>query len=49
MKVDTARPNSALNEQIYKLKMISNKLKMAYNGMDVEWIDHGKLFIKFTH
>ncbi|KAL1140381.1 hypothetical protein AAG570_000313 [Ranatra chinensis] len=37
--VDINRPNSLVNEQIFALKTITNKLKNAYNGMDVEWID----------
>ncbi|XP_054270695.1 glypican-4 [Macrosteles quadrilineatus] len=37
--VDVSRPNSLLNEQIFALKTITSKLKNAYNGMDVEWID----------
>lgn len=40
--VDVSRPNSLLNEQIFALKTITSKLKNAYNGMDVEWIDIGK-------
>lgn len=42
--VDVSRPNSLLNEQIFALKTITSKLKNAYNGMDVEWIDIGKCF-----
>ncbi|ELU17458.1 hypothetical protein CAPTEDRAFT_32704, partial [Capitella teleta] len=37
--VDIRRPNSVLNQQILQLKLITNKLKNAYNGMDVDWID----------
>ncbi|KAF6204414.1 hypothetical protein GE061_002755 [Apolygus lucorum] len=37
--VDIARPNSLVNEQIYALKTITSKLKTAYMGHDVEWID----------
>uniref|UniRef100_A0A1B6FAD6 Glypican n=1 Tax=Cuerna arida TaxID=1464854 RepID=A0A1B6FAD6_9HEMI len=37
--VDVSRQNSLLNEQIFALKTITSKLKNAYNGMDVEWID----------
>lgn len=40
--VDINRQNSVLNEQMYALKAISNKLMNAYQGMDVEWIDYGK-------
>jgi hypothetical protein len=28
---------------MYALKIITNKLKNAYNGLDVEWIDIGEL------
>lgn len=37
--VDIHRPNAVLNQQILQLKIISNKLKNAYNGLDVDWID----------
>ncbi|EEB14597.1 Glypican-6 precursor, putative [Pediculus humanus corporis] len=37
--VDTTKPKSILNEQIYSLKILTSKLKNAYNGMDVDWID----------
>ncbi|XP_069678727.1 uncharacterized protein dlp [Periplaneta americana] len=37
--VDVNRPSSLLNEQMYALKTITSKLKNAYNGLDVEWID----------
>ncbi|XP_044735843.1 glypican-4 [Chrysoperla carnea] len=40
IQIDTSKPNSVLNGQMFKLKMIVNKLKMAFNGMDVEWMDH---------
>ena len=40
--VDINRPNSLVNEQIFALKTIISKLKIAHNGMDVEWIDIGK-------
>lgn len=39
--VDVTRPKSILKEQIYNLKIVSGKLKNAYNGLDVEWIDIG--------
>ena len=34
-----ARPNSLVNEQIFSLRLMTNKLENAYNGMDVEWDD----------
>lgn len=37
--VDISQPNSLVNEQIFALKTMNNKLRSAYNGMDVEWID----------
>ncbi|XP_039274874.1 glypican-4-like, partial [Nilaparvata lugens] len=37
--VDVSRPSSLLNEQIYALKTINNKLKNAHMGVDVDWID----------
>uniref|UniRef100_A0A224XLT2 Putative heparin sulfate cell surface proteoglycan n=1 Tax=Panstrongylus lignarius TaxID=156445 RepID=A0A224XLT2_9HEMI len=42
--VDINRPNSLVNEQIYALKTITSKLKSAYKGMDVEWIDTEEMF-----
>ncbi|XP_046392799.1 glypican-6 [Ischnura elegans] len=38
--VDVDRPSSFINEQLYALKLITAKLKNAYNGHDVEWIDY---------
>lgn len=35
--LDASRPNSLVNEQIFSLRLITNKLENAYNGMDVEW------------
>lgn len=43
--VDVSRPNSLLNEQVYALKTITSKLRNAYNGMDVEWIDMGEYIV----
>ena len=40
--VDVQRPNSLLNQQLLQLKLITNKLKNAYNGLDVDWIDSGQ-------
>ncbi|KAK6633201.1 hypothetical protein RUM44_003802 [Polyplax serrata] len=37
--VDTTRPKSILNEQIYNLRILTNKLNNAYDGLDVDWID----------
>ncbi|XP_014246357.1 glypican-6 [Cimex lectularius] len=42
--VDIHQPNSLVNEQIYALNAIANKLKTAYMGMDVEWIDTEETF-----
>jgi len=41
--VDVNRPSTLLNEQMFALKTITSKLKNAYNGLDVEWIDIGEL------
>lgn len=35
--VDLARPSSLLNEQVFALKALTNLLKNAYQGLDVEW------------
>lgn len=35
--LDASRPNTLVNEQIFSLRLITNKLENAYNGMDVEW------------
>jgi len=35
--LDAGRPNTVVNEQIFSLRLITNKLENAYNGMDVEW------------
>lgn len=35
--LDASRPNILVNDQIFTLRLITNKLENAYNGMDVEW------------
>ena len=35
--VDTSRPDVDINEQIFALKLATNKLENAYNGHSVEW------------
>ena len=35
--VDTSRPDTEINEQIFSLKLASNKLENAYNGHSVDW------------
>lgn len=35
--LDASRPNTLVNDQIFTLRLITNKLENAYNGMDVEW------------
>ncbi len=40
--VDVRKPNVVVNQQILQLKLITNKLKNAYSGLDVDWIDTGK-------
>lgn len=35
--LDGSRPNTLVNDQIFTLRLITNKLENAYNGMDVEW------------
>nr|CAH0102266.1 unnamed protein product [Daphnia galeata] len=37
--LDASRPNTLVNDQIFTLRLITNKLENAYNGMDVEWDD----------
>ena len=37
VEVDTSRPDTEVNEQIFSLKLASNKLENAYNGHSVEW------------
>merc|ERR1719273_841952 len=35
--VDTSRPDVDINEQIFALKLVTNKLETAYNGHSGEW------------
>ena len=37
MEVDISRPDVQINEQIFALKLATNKLDAAYNGHTVEW------------
>ena len=41
VEVDIRRPSSLINQQILQLKLITNKLDNAYNGLDVDWVDTG--------
>ena len=41
--VDVRKPSSVINQQILQLKLITNKLASAYRGIDVDWIDTGKM------
>ena len=45
VEVDIRRPSSLINQQILQLKLITNKLDNAYNGMDVDWVDTGKSYV----
>ena len=33
-----------MDEQVFRLKLITSKLVEAYNGRDVSWIDEGQYF-----
>jgi hypothetical protein len=37
VEVDVSRPDIAINEQIFALKLVTSKLEAAYNGHSVEW------------
>ena len=37
VEVDSSRPDVEINEQVFNLKVVSNKLEHAYNGHSVEW------------
>lgn len=41
--VDIRRPNSNVNQQILQLKLITNKLNSAYNGLDVGFEDYADI------
>ena len=41
--LDASRPNTLVNDQIFTLRLITNKLENAYNGMDVEWDGNNKI------
>lgn len=42
LTLDTTRHNAIINQQNLTLKLITNKLNLAYNGQDVELIDNCK-------
>ena len=42
-EVDVDTSKHAFEQQILQLKIITNKLTNAYNGLDVDWIDTGNL------
>eukprot|EP00058_Branchiostoma_floridae_P007786 XP_002593274.1 hypothetical protein BRAFLDRAFT_59323 [Branchiostoma floridae] len=39
VEVDVSRPDALVRQQVTQLKLITSKLKNAYNGLDVDWID----------
>lgn len=39
VNVDVSHPSSLLNEQMFTLRLITSKLKSAFNGLDVDWMD----------
>lgn len=47
VQVDTSKPDMVIRRQIVALRVMTNKLKNAYNGNDVDFIDISKccLFI----
>ena len=46
--VDVRTPNIIIEQQLLQLKIITNKLRNAYNGLDVDWIDAGKWWTKLN-
>lgn len=44
-KAAVARQSSLVNSQLFMLKNAVGHLRNAYNGLDVEWTDVGKLAI----
>ena len=41
--VDVMKPNFVIQQQLLQLRLITNKLRNAYKGLDVDWIDTGEL------
>ena len=39
VEVDTQRENFVVNQQLLQLKLVTNKLRHAHRGDDVDWID----------
>ena len=46
--VDTSGPDVDINEQIFALKLVTNKLENAYNRHSVEW-PHYELSKSLVH
>ena len=40
--VDTRRTNVVIDQEILNLKLITGKLRNAYGGQDVNWVDMGQ-------
>lgn len=45
LNVSEPHHSSEMDEQIMRIKVITNKLLDAYMGRDVSWIDEGKTII----
>jgi len=46
--VDITRPDTIIRQQIMALRVMTNKLKNAYNGNDIYFQDSSKLFAIFA-
>ncbi|KAG8000636.1 Glypican-6 [Nibea albiflora] len=47
--VDITRPDTFIRQQIMALRVMTNKLKNAYNGNDIYFQDTSKQFVKMLH
>ena len=48
VEVDVRGSNLLVSQQILRLKIITNKLKKAYAGIDVDYIDLGKSLLEYV-
>ena len=51
LTVDPRKSNSVIDQQIMQLKLVTNKLRKAYSGFYVDWIDissHGLSVLSIT-
>ena len=49
VEVEVHKADSMITRQLVQLRLITNRLEIAYRGEDVDWIDTGEFFDTFCN